>query len=166
MGETRDRLHWEVFNLTEGHSGSGSYHPSGRLDSHRRNSTGMGWKREWQEQEGHRSGCDIERRVEAWTASSGGEKSWLHPGGWGLSQGLLAPAHLQVSVSYSRDHPPGAHHRGRGPGRQGHLLPGAGAPDHPLRALPSWSAAQSSPAASAPGFGPFPIPLRLTNKAC
>lgn len=62
------------------------------LDSYR--GTGIAWKREWQEQEGHVSGCDTERRAEVWTASGCGEKSWLHSGGGGLSQGLSAPAHL------------------------------------------------------------------------
>lgn len=61
LQRNRDRPHWVAPSLAEGHSGSGSNLPSGKLDSYRGTATGRGWDREWQEQEGRVSGCDIER---------------------------------------------------------------------------------------------------------
>uniref|UniRef100_A0A5F5PXA0 Keratin, type I cytoskeletal 17 n=1 Tax=Equus caballus TaxID=9796 RepID=A0A5F5PXA0_HORSE len=71
-----------------------------------------------------------------------------------------------VQAQRTRDHPPGAHHCGRGPGRQGHFLPRAGPPDHPLKTqLPQpaprgrEAAAPVSPAATGlPSHSPLPTP--------
>ena len=77
--------------------------------------------------------------------------------------GSLGPHPPRVSVSCSRDHPPGAHHCGGGAGWQGHLQPRAGPPDQPLRTvsptsplgLPIGCAASSLPSLSPPASVPF-----------
>lgn len=83
--------------------------------------------------------------------------------GLGAEPGSLGPHPPGVSVSCSRDHPPGAHHCGGGAGRQGHLQPRAGPSEHPLRALsptsplglPTGCAASSLPSLSPPASVPF-----------
>ena len=83
--------------------------------------------------------------------------------GLGAEPGSLGPHPPRVSVSCSRDHPPGAHHCGGGAGWQGHLQPRAGPPDHPLRTLsptsplglPIGCAASSLPSLSPPASVPF-----------
>lgn len=63
----------------------------------------------------------------------------------GLGDGLWSevPCVPSSTARSHRDHPPGAHHHGRSPGRQGGLLPRAGAPLHPLRPLSAYDSPAS-----------------------
>ncbi|XP_032354007.1 keratin, type I cytoskeletal 17 isoform X2 [Camelus ferus] len=93
-----------------------------------------------------------------------------------LEQEIATYRRLLEGEDAHRDHPPGAHHCGRGPGRQGHLFPRAGPPDHPLRTLASladpcrgWGPHQPCslqyPRPQLLASVPFPSPS-LINKAC
>lgn len=86
------------------------------------------------------------------------------PSVWETGEGALAevPCTPSSTSCSHGDQPPGAHHRGGSPGRQGGLLPRAGPPFHPLRSLSTCN----SPALKVTGQPSPPAPgtLRLSPK--